>query len=237
MKVPTDWCSEFSNSDLARWGLLDQVAREHCIDRLLSNRPLPAPELLLQMRQELEQKLGLLDPERRSQWLQQHGLSEEALDRMAARTWQWLGWCRERWGSGLETIFLRRKAEFDRVSYSMLRLRDAELAAELYQQIKEGEALFSDLASTFSEGPEKHSGGLLGPVPLSQPHPALAKLLQVSKPGQLWPPKRHEGWLVIVRLEKLLPASLDAALQEILLLEEGERALQRQLQQLAAQQK
>ena len=119
----------------------------------------------------------------------------------------------------------------------MLRLRDAELAAELYQQIKEGEALFSDLASSFSEGPEKHSCGLLGPVPLSQPHPALAKLLQVSKPGQLWPPKRHEGWWVIVRLEKLLPASLDAALQETLLLEEGERALQRQLQQLAAQQK
>ena len=74
-------------------------------------------------------------------------------------------------------------------------------------------------------------------MPLSQPDPALAKLLQVSKPGQLWPPKRHEGWWVIVRLEKLLPASLDAALQETLLLEEGERALQRQLQQLAAQQK
>ena len=235
--MATDWCSELNNSDLARWGLLDQVARERCIDRLLSNRPLPAPELLLQMRQELEQELGLLDPERRSQWLQQHGLSEEELDRMAARTWQWLMWCRERWGSGLETIFLRRKAEFDRVSYSMLRLRDAELAAELYQQIKEGEALFSDLASSFSEGPEKHSGGLLGPVPLSQPDPALAKLLQVSKPGQLWPPKRHEGCFVIVRLEKLLPASLDAALQETLLLEEGERALQRQLQQLAAQQK
>ena len=120
--MATDWCSELKNSDLARWGLLDQVARERCIDRLLSNRPLPAPELLLQMRQELEQKLGLLDPERRSQWLQQHGLSEEELDRMAARTWQWLMWCRERWGSGLETIFLRRKAEFDRVSYSMLRL-------------------------------------------------------------------------------------------------------------------
>jgi parvulin-like peptidyl-prolyl isomerase len=237
MKLATDWCSELKNSDLARWGLLDQVARERCIDRLLSNRPLPEPELLRQMRQELEQKLGLLDPEQRSQWLQQHGLSEEELDRMAARTWQWLMWCRERWGSGLETIFLRRKAEFDRVSYSMLRLRDAELAAELYQQIKEGESLFSDLASTFSEGPEKHSGGLLGPVPLSQPHPALAKLLQVSKPGQLWPPKRHEGWWLIVRLEKLLPASLDTNLQKTLLLEEGERALQRQLQQLPVQQR
>ena len=122
------------------------------------------------------------------------------------------------------------------MSYSLLRLRDAELAAELYQQIKEGEALFSDLASRFSEGPEKRSGGLLGPVPLSQPHPALAKLLQVSKPGQIWPPKVLDGWWVVVRLEKLMPATLDPALQERLLLEEGERTLQRQRQQLAAQQ-
>jgi hypothetical protein len=93
--LANDWCSELNNSDLARWGLLDQVARERCIDRLLSTRPLPASELLQPMRQELEQKLGLLDPELRSQWLQQHGLSEEELDRMAARSWQWLGWYRK----------------------------------------------------------------------------------------------------------------------------------------------
>jgi parvulin-like peptidyl-prolyl isomerase len=225
-----------TNSDLARWGLLEQVARERAIDGLLRDRPLPGPERLMLMREELEQRLGLLDPERRQQWLQHQGLNDDDLNRMAARSWQWLMWCRERWGSDLQTIFLRRKAEFDRVSYSLLRLRDAELAAELYQQIKEGEALFSDLASRFSEGPEKRSGGLLGPVPLSQPHPALAKLLQVSKPGQIWPPKVLDGWWVVVRLEKLMPATLDPALQERLLLEEGERTLQRQRQQLAAQQ-
>jgi len=120
---------------------------------------------------------------------------------------------------------LQRKAEFDQVTYSFLRLLDGELAQELYLQIKEGEASFSDLATQFSSGPEKRTGGLLGPVPLSTPHPALAKLLQVSKPGQLWPPKQLEGWWVLVRLEKLQPATLDPALQERLLLDEGERLL------------
>ncbi len=228
--------SEVLSSDLARWGLVDQVARERCIDGLVRHRPLPGPERLLLLRQELEQKLGLADPGRRGQWLNQHGLSEGDFDHMAARSWQWLMWCKERWGGELQTIFLRRKAEFDRVSYSLLRLRDAELAAELYQQIKEGEAPFSDLASRFSEGPEKHSGGLVGPVPLSEPHPALAKLLRVSKPGQLWPPKGLEGGWVLVRLEKLIPASLDPALQEKLLLEEGERAAARQRNQPPGQQ-
>ena len=214
-----------SQADLARWGLLEQVQRQRRMDVLLRNRPLPGPERLMLFRQELEQRLDLIDPDRRAAWLDRSGLTESDLDVLACRPWQWLMWCRERWGSDLQTIFLQRKAEFDQVTYSFLRLLDGELAQELYLQIKEGEASFSDLASQFSGGPEKRTGGLLGPVPLSNPHPALSKLLQVSKPGQLWPPKQLEGWWVLVRLEKLQPATLDPALQERLLLDEGERLL------------
>lgn len=216
-------------AELARWGLLDRVARERCMDELLLNRPLPGPERLFLLRQELEQRLDLLDAQLRQQWLHRHGLTDQDLDRMAARSWQWLMWCRERWAPDLQTIFLRRKAEFDQVTYSLLRLIDGELATELYLQIKEGEASFSALATQFSGGPEKRTGGLQGPVPLSQLHPALAKLLQVSKPGQLWPPKQLEGWWVLVRLERLQHAVLDPVLEERLLLEEGELALQQRL--------
>ena len=214
-----------SHADLARWGLLEQVQGQRRMDVLLRNRPLPGPERLMLFRQELEQRLDLIDPDRRAAWLDRSGLTESDLDVLACRPWLWLMWCRERWGSDLQTIFLQRKVEFDQVTYSFLRLLDGELAQELYLQIKEGEASFSDLASQFSGGPEKRTGGLLGPVPLSNPHPALAKLLQVSKPGQLWPPKQLEGWWVLVRLEKLQPATLDPALQERLLLDEGERLL------------
>ena len=220
-----------SAAELARWGLLEQVARERCIDELLRDRPLPGPERLLLLRQDLERRLGLQELEPRQGWLARHGLVDGDLDRMAARSWQWLMWCRDRWGSDLQTIFLQRKAEFDQVTYSLLRLLDGELASELYLQIKEGDASFSELAAQFSGGPEKRSGGLLGPVPLSQPHPALAKLLQVSKPGQIWPPKHLEGWWVVVRLEKLQPATLDPAMQERLLLDEGDQVLRERLKQ------
>jgi len=214
-----------SQADLARWGLLEHVQRQRRMDVLLRNRPLPGPERLMLFRQDLEQRLDLIDPDHRAAWLDRSGLTESDLDVLACRPWQWLMWCRERWGKDLQTLFLQRKAEFDQVTYSFLRLLDGELAQELYLQIKEGEASFSDLATQFSGGPEKRTGGLLGPVPLSTPHPALAKLLQVSKPGQLWPPKQLEGWWVLVRLEKLQPATLDPALQERLLLDEGERLL------------
>ena len=56
-------------------------------------------------------------------------------------------------------------------------------------------------------------------------------LLQVSKPRQLWPPKQLDGWWVVVRLERFQPAVLDAAMEERLLLEQGEHLLQNWLQQ------
>ena len=214
-----------SHGDLVRWGLLDQVRRQQRIDALIRHRPLPGPERLMLFRQELEQTLKLTDPDQRAEWLARSGLSEDDFNVMASRSWQWLMWCRERWGDDLQTIFLQRKAEFDQVSYSFLRLLDGELAQELYLQIKEGEASFAEMATQFSGGPEKSTGGRLGPVPLSEPHPALAKLLQVSKPGQLWPPKRLEGWWILVRLDQLQPATLTPALQERLLLDEGGRLL------------
>ena len=214
-----------SAGDLARWGLLDQVRRQQRMDALLRHRPLPGPERLMLFRQEIEQTLNLTDQDRRSAWLARVGLTEDDLNVMASRPWQWLMWCRERWGDNLQTIFLQRKEEFDEVAYSFLRLLDGELAQELYLKIKEGESSFADMATQFSGGPEKRTGGRLGPVPLSELHPALAKLLQVSKPGRLWPPKEFDGWWILVRLEKLQPATLTPALQERLLLDEGEKLL------------
>ena len=129
---------------------------------------------------------------------------------------------------------MRRKAEFDEVTYSLLRLRDGELAAELHQQLQEQEVAFEDLAAQYSEGPEQRSGGKIGPVPLSTPHPALSKLLEISQVGQLWPPKQLEGWWIIVRLEGRKGAQLDEALQRRLILEQGDDWLRNEVKNALA---
>ena len=50
---------------------------------------------------------------------------------------------------------------------------------------------------------KKEFGGEIGPLPLSNAHPLLSKLLQISKSGQLWPPKKVDDWWIIVRLERV----------------------------------
>ena len=65
----------------------------------------------------------------------------------------------------------------------------------------------------------------MGPISLDKPHPLLSKLLQISKEGQLWPPKELEEWWIIVKMEKLLCTELNEEVKHKLLLELGEEEL------------
>jgi parvulin-like peptidyl-prolyl isomerase len=121
--------------------------------------------------------------------------------------------CREHHIQRAENHFLARKQQLDEVVYSLLRVREASLARELYLRIAEGEADFAELAANHSMGPEQRTRGVIGPVPLMQPHPALAELLRSSKPGQLLLPVAIGTWWLVVRLEAFRPACFDADTQ------------------------
>ena len=75
------------------------------------------------------------------------------------------------------------------------------LARELYLRIEGNEANFGDLAETCSEGPERKSKGIIGPVSLTQAHPILAEVLRTTKPGELKHPFQLGEWWLVLRLE------------------------------------
>ena len=117
----------------------------------------------------------------------------------------------------VELRFLSNKNDLDTIRYSLIRLRDGNLAFELHQRLLEGEADFEELATTFSEGPERDHGGQLGPFPLSQAHPVLVEKLRISYPGQLWEPFFLEDIWVILRLDEWQGARLDDLTRQQLL--------------------
>ena len=108
-----------------------------------------------------------------------------------------------------EARFLARKEQLDSVVYSLLRLQDGYLARELYLRISGGEANFADLAASYSQGPEAKTKGIVGPVPMTQAHPALSERLRTSQPGQLLQPFRVDQWWLVVRLERYEAAQFD----------------------------
>lgn len=129
-------------------------------------------------------------------------------------------WARQQWQQRLETLYLERKDQLDRASCRLMRLSDKYMALECYHRIRAGEASFERLALEHGEGPERLQGGLLPLQPLSKLPQGLAPLLSKLQPGELLPPQRFGKGFALVQLERLEPAPLDAAAEELLLTQE-----------------
>ncbi|WP_063800766.1 peptidylprolyl isomerase [Mastigocoleus testarum] len=221
---------------LNQYGILPQFVREIMIDCAIAEIAIAEDEALGAYKKFYQQH-QLNSEEDLQAWLKARGISREQLEYIATRGLKLAKFQEQTWGNKLESYFLGRKQKLDRVVYSLIRVKDPYLAQELYFRVQEGEQSFSEIAREYSEGPEAETGGLLGPVDLGVPHPALAKMLLRSKPGELLAPTRLGDWVVVVRLEKYLPAQLDEVMRQRLLSElfdqwvrtEGSSVIQEQL--------
>jgi parvulin-like peptidyl-prolyl isomerase len=109
--------------------------------------------------------------------------------------------------------FERRKPPLDRVVYSLLRVKEAGLARELWFRIKEGEASFADLAPKYASGNEVYTAGIVGPVAYGAMHPALAGVLKSARAGELLKPFAVAEWFLVARVDHHLPAEFDEGMK------------------------
>jgi parvulin-like peptidyl-prolyl isomerase len=216
---------------LKQYGIMPEFMREVLIDCAIADIALTTEETFKACQQFYQQQKLTSDADLET-WLISRGLSREQLDRIITRNTKLEYFKQGNWENKLESYFLQRKAKLDRVIYSLIRVKDIGIAQELYFRIQEGEQSFSELASKYSLGSEVETGGLLGPMELSVPHPDLAKMLTASQPGKLLPPTRLGEWIVIVRLEKFLSSQLNESMRQRLLNELFENWIQAQYKEL-----
>ena len=172
---------------------------------------------LIALPEEIEQNLvktyeagqGVNTSEQRRQFLQDRCWSAEDLRYFATKGERVERFRRQVFSEEVELRFLASKLDRDQIHYSLLRVRNGDLAFELHQRLQEGEASFEELAASYSEGDERHNGGRVGPVPLSQAHPQVAERLRISQPGQLLPPFFLVNIWLILRLDTWQGARLD----------------------------
>ena len=193
---------------LARYELLKPLIKMQLLDSTLQDVEVSQKELQ-QIVQQFCQKMGLNDKEAFQKFIRTEGVSEESMLWRLSLPLRVQRYSSKKFGGKAEQRFLERKEELDSVIYSLLRVKDRHLAQELYLRIAEGEATFAELASEFSEGSEKANAGCVGPVPLRQAHPQLSEALRTHTPGVLIEPFRVEGWWLVVRLNRYIPASFD----------------------------
>jgi parvulin-like peptidyl-prolyl isomerase len=203
---------------LAGYQMLPQLLQEILIDQAIAPITCTDDEAKQAQEQFFAQN-QITSEETLHAWMSRHGMTPEQLKALMTRSLKVEKFKAETWGNKLESYFLSRKSKLDKVIYSLIRTQDIGIAQEIYFRVLEGEQSFAELAREYSKGPEAQTDGLIGPVELSVPHPNLAQMLTVSQPGQLWPPTRIGEWIVIVRLEKFVPAQMDEAMRRRLLTE------------------
>lgn len=199
--------------ELRRHNLLQTLVQRRVVADAVAAEPLN-PEDVEQAHQQFRRQSGLEDEAALQAYLKANGLALEDLNWQIELPLRVRAHCREHFRHKAEAHFLTRKNQLDRVVYSLLRVKDAFLARELYLRIDAGEANFSDLAGEYAEGPEKLTRGIVGPVPLTQAHPLLAERLRTSSAGQLMQPFQVAEWWLVVRLESYTPASFDEDIAE-----------------------
>ena len=172
----------------------------------------------------------LEEPEAQKRWLTHYQMTPNQLKSLALRSYKLNRFKTDTWGNKVETIFMTNKKQFDQVVYSLVRIDSPEVAQELFFRLQENEQSFSAIAAEYSKGPEAQTGGLIGPVEVTKLHPKLSGALMSSEPGQIRPPMRVDQWIVILKLERMLPASLDDQLRARLIDQQFQEWLRLQME-------
>ena len=211
-----------NQKDFIRWGIEGAIKREIIIDRLIDDeKEAEAPEEeLIQL---YLKNNSINTQEELARWMLKENLDKSSLLARAQRHAKWIRICEKKYKNQAATIFLKNKAKLDKVSYSMIWIEDEALANEVFVRIKEGECSIDDAILMSTNPPQGLAIGRVGPVKLLELPDALAELLRISQPKQVWPPIKVENGWAIVKNEKLWPAVFNKEEKSKLLIELGEQ--------------
>ena len=199
--------------ELRRHNLLKSLLERQIVAEAVEEE-VPDQDVLKRARDVYMQSNGIKDDEGLNESLKTLGWDKETLEWQLSLPFRISQHCRKNYRAKAESRFLERKNQLDKIVYSLIRTKDAFLAQEIYLRIEEGEESFGELAGRFSEGPEKTTKGVVGPVSMTQAHPIVAEKLRTTKPGVIIPPLMVADWWLVMRLESYSPASFDEAMAD-----------------------
>lgn len=145
-----------------------------------------------------------------------------------------ISWASAQWGYRLESIYLSEKNSYDRVTFSILSVKDQCLALELYHRLKAKESTFQSLSYRYNEGKEWKNGGRFENQQMSKVPAALQPVLRQMDDNTISKPYRILDRFIIIELEKFTSAQYDTDLQELLLSRELDRLILSVQKQLLA---
>jgi parvulin-like peptidyl-prolyl isomerase len=193
---------------LEQYRLVPQLAREMILDRSIADHRVSEDEQMEALKRFYQQNQLNTDQDL-DKWLQQQRLSREGLVALVDRELRLQKFKTAKWENQVESHFVQRKAQIDQVVFSMIRVKEVDVAEEIYFRILSQEATFAELAPRYSNGIEAKTKGISGPVELGRLDATLANALIIAQPEEVLAPINISGWWVVIQLEALISAELD----------------------------
>ncbi len=135
----------------------------------------------------------------------------------------------------LQEYFIKRKLYLDRVVLSRLVIEEQTLAEELKSQILEDGIRFELLVQEHSIAEDSTLNGMMGAISRGAMPDELRMAIDSAESGELIGPLEIEELWYLFRVEKLLPASLDESLKQVLEDELFEQWLEEKIQKADVQ--
>ena len=207
-----DKIKKFGIDDLEELNILEIFVKEIIIDQVISEISF-SNEQISYFLKDFKIKNSIRDINAFEKFLFTNNISKELFTKKLLRSKKIDKFLRENFKSKAKDLFLKNKNIFDKVTYSIIRLTNFQLAKELYLQIEGGEKNINDLAAIYSQGLEKNSKGIIGPVSINQGHPLLKEKILSCVEGDLTEPFKIDRFWVILKLENLKKVEYNSDLE------------------------
>jgi parvulin-like peptidyl-prolyl isomerase len=156
----------------------------------------------------------LISAESFEEWLVNEGINYAIFRKQLASTLRLENLKSQIAEPNVQEYFIKRKLLLDRVVLSRLVVQEETLAEELKNQILEDEVKFESLVQEYSVSEDRIVNGMMGAISRGALPDELRMAIDSAKSGALIGPLKIEELWYLVRVEKLLPASLDEILKK-----------------------
>ena len=147
------------------------------------------------------------------------GITEEELNYQITLPLKVSKFAEQNFQNEIESYFLERKDFLDEYTFNIIRLKNKDLAYELYFRIDSEESDFIKLSETYSYYSELYPKGLFGPKNLQGINPLIVNKLIIASPNELIEPFQVDEWWIILKLINKKIAKLDKSTNKMLLIE------------------
>jgi len=208
MKKNFDYLKDETLQKLAKYGMLSLFIKNQILDREM--KKISLSEIEITEAKNLYKKSHKLESDEDFEHHKKiRFYTDESIRYNIELPFKQYKFCKEMFGESLYTNYLKYKSFFDIVTYSIIRVDSESKSKEIYLQLKDDKRVFSELVNKYSQGPERKSQGIIGPIRLNQGHPLLQKQIIQNKDLCFSQPFKIDSKWIIIKVENFIESKLD----------------------------